>query len=359
MAAADPRAQLRRLARRLCIPINVTFELTLHCNLRCRHCYNFDRAAPEPEHRALSETEIHDAIDQVRAAGCLNLAFTGGEALAHPALDAFIAHAQRCRLAVAVKTNGALLSPGRARRLAEAGCGSAEVSVYGGTAETHDRFTRVAGSFVRTVRGIEAARAEGLAVKLSFPLVQSNAAEVEEMMALAERLEVRVTFDPQITARVDGTTDPMDLRLDRPALERVYRGPLRDMRPSPCFDERRSVQCNCARSVCGIGSSGDVYPCIGAPMPAGNLREQSFAKIWKDAPVLNRIRNLSLDDFAVCKPCPDRPYCRRSSGVVYANTRAYTGAEPWTCMEASVIHALHDELGAPAQKTVLRRHSFD
>ena len=29
-----------------CIPLHVSLELTLRCNIRCTHCYNFDRDQP-------------------------------------------------------------------------------------------------------------------------------------------------------------------------------------------------------------------------------------------------------------------------------------------------------------------------
>ena len=38
--------QIRRRAYEKCIPLNVSFEITLRCNLRCVHCYNFDRDLP-------------------------------------------------------------------------------------------------------------------------------------------------------------------------------------------------------------------------------------------------------------------------------------------------------------------------
>lgn len=322
------------------MPIAVTLEITLACNLRCPHCYNFDRTQSAPDHLPLDDAEIRDAIDQVRAAGALTLILTGGEALAHPSLEAFVAHAASRRMEVVVKSNGAALAA-RARRLADAGCRRVDVSLYGGMAATHDAFTGVPGSFERTRAGIETARAAGLAVGLSVPLTRMNADEVGILLAMGP-----CSIDPQITRRVDGDPAPLDLRVDRPTLERLYAGPLRGMAPSPCFDG--GVQCNCARSVCAIGASGDVFPCIGAPWRAGNLRERPFAEIWRDSPVFRRIRSLTLDDFAVCKPCPDRPWCRRSSGTVYMNTGDYTGAEPFTCMEANVLHELNPASKAPS-----------
>lgn len=332
-----PEAALRRLARERCIPLTVTMEVTLRCPLRCAHCYNFDRSGPAPAHESLSDTEVLGLIDQLRDAGCLTLAFTGGEALTHPSIERFVAHASRRRLQVGLKTSGALLDGARARRLADAGCSSVQISLYGATAATHDRFTGIPESFDRTLGGIRAARDAGMTVSLSVSLMRTNAHEVESMLGLADRLGVPVRFDPQITARVDGSAGPLDLRVDRATLERLYAGPLREMLPSACFDPGRGVQCNCARSVCGITASGEVVPCIGAPLPAGNVRERPFLEIWRTSPVLNRIRALTLEDFPVCKPCPDRPFCRRSSGVVWMNTGDYTGAEPWTCMEAAVL----------------------
>lgn len=352
--------RLQKAAFKKCIPITVTFEITLRCNLRCVHCYNFDRTRPLPKGRELEPEEIRGIIDQLREAGCLYLTFTGGEALAHPRIFEFVSYAAGRNCVVGVKTNGTTLDDETARMLAEAGAARVDISLYGGTAATHDAFTRVPGSFDRTLRGAQTALQLGLEPRFSFCLVKTNAAEIDLMIGHAKRLGLPYSIDPQITARYDGTRDSMDLRIDRATLEALYRGPLRDVLPEPDCRPERSVQCACARSVCGISAYGDVYPCIGAPIPAGNLRRQSFAEIWRTSGVLNWIRGLKLSDFATCKPCPDRGFCRRSSGVVYTNTGQYTGAEEWTCMEANVLHKLHDEGVRPAQRgdDKLQRHTF-
>ena len=36
-------SRLQSLAYERMIPLNVSLELTLKCNIRCLHCYNFDR----------------------------------------------------------------------------------------------------------------------------------------------------------------------------------------------------------------------------------------------------------------------------------------------------------------------------
>src|SRR5262249_21806626 len=109
--------QLSRLQHRAferSIPLNVTFEITLRCNLKCVHCYNFDRDLPYlPGRRGeeeLSDVEIHRILDEVRAEGCLFLTFTGGEALLHPSLVEFVRHGSQAGMAVRIKSNGSLLT---------------------------------------------------------------------------------------------------------------------------------------------------------------------------------------------------------------------------------------------------------
>jgi len=343
----SPRQKLERLAFDSCTPVNATIELTLACNLRCVHCYNFDRALPYPKQRAsaeLSRAELLAAIDQLADAGALFLSFTGGEAMAHPNLLELVRHARARRCAVNVKTNGVHLAE-RAGELRAAGVGTVDVSIYGATAATHDAFTLAPGSFERTITGVRGAAAAGIVPRVSICLVRSNAAEVGAMVELVRDLGVSASLDPHVTARYDGDRASLDLRLDRGELLALYRGPLRTLLDPPdCHrDAPDSVQCSCARSVVAIASNGDVYPCIGAPMRAGNIRERPFAEIWRDSPELQRIRALSLPDFPSCAPCPDRAWCRRSSGTVFVNTGDYTGAEEWTCMEASVLRQIAEE----------------
>tara|TARA_B100000609_G_C17218803_1_gene438460 strand:+ start:336 stop:1424 length:1089 start_codon:yes stop_codon:yes gene_type:complete len=328
-----------------CVPLYTTIELTLTCNLRCVHCYNFDRSKPYPKKvkdKELTPTEILSTIEQVGKAGCAFLTFTGGEAMLHPHLHDFVRKGREHGMFVSVKTNGTLMQPQRAHALAEAGVTSSDISIYGGTAETHDAFTLVKGSFERTLKSIEYLQEAGIVVRISCSVTQENAHEIDQVRAIADKYNAPITLDPQIMVRRDGTTDSTDLRVERDELLSLYKGPLRDLVRPPDFNNK-TVQCSCARSVCGISCTGDVYPCIGAPIPSGNLREMSFEEIWTLSPQLNKIRNLQLSDFKTCETCADRPFCSRSSGVTYSNTGNYTGPEEFSCMQADVMRELYEE----------------
>jgi radical SAM protein with 4Fe4S-binding SPASM domain len=353
MSVGPNFGRLARLAEARCIPLSVTLELGLSCNLRCVHCYNFDRDLPrhpsETRGAELSDGEVFRVIGEVRAEGALFLAFTGGEPLSHPRLEDFVADATRSGLFVRLKSNGTLLTGTRAETLARRGLKAVDVSVYGASPRTHDDFVRQEGAWARTLEGVRSSRRAGLEVRLSLMITSANSGETASMIELARSLEVPFNVDTHVTARHDGSRGSLGIALDRPALEALYEGPLAIFLRSPRA-KGDPIACPCARSVCGIGSCGDVYPCIGAPLPAGNLRQASFREIWRDAPALQWVRSLRNEDFPACGACDHAGYCHRTGGVMLNNTGEFTGprafGEDSCCVEAEVIHRMVERAGA-------------
>ena len=335
------------------VPLNASIELTLRCNIRCLHCYNFDRDEPRPacDKPELSTAEILRVMDELRAAGCLFLLLTGGEALSHPDIFRFLAHARTLNLTVQLLTNGTMLKPGVAARLATyENLLGVSVSVYGATAEVHDSITQMPGSFRRTWDGIGRLRHLGVAVRLKFIVMKQNAHEVEAMRATADARALPYLMDLTITSRHDGTHGSLETRLDRKTLEELYRGPLYDLgirTPQQHTDE--TFPCNCARGNVGITSTGDVVPCVSVPWTAGNVREQPFAEIWKSSPVFQQIRGLKIADYAHCAPCEHQGYCRRNRGAALTASGSYTGVDPFVCAQAEIAHEIADERATAAQ----------
>jgi radical SAM protein with 4Fe4S-binding SPASM domain len=341
---------LQDWAHQHCSPLNATIELTQRCNIRCRHCYNFDRDEAKDacdERPELSTAEVKDAISALHRAGCLFLSFTGGEALLHPELFTFMKHAAGLNMAVQLLTNGLLLRPGMASELASyPNLLGVSVSLYGATAAVHDDITQVGGSFARTWAGAQLMRDKGVAVRLKYIVMRRNAHETAQMMADAEARGFPFSLDLTVTARHDGTRGSLETRIDEGQLEALYRGPLRPLvrlgpRP-PVASEQFS--CNCARGNCAITARGDVLPCISVPLVAGNIRQQPFEEIWASSPVFQQIRGLRLEDYPSCGPCGHKAYCTRERGAAMTYSGSYTGTDPLVCARASLVHRLADEV---------------
>lgn len=326
-----------------CIPLNVTLELTLRCNIRCTHCYNFDRDEPRPAPSSeLSMPEIRRLLDDLRRAGTLFLSLTGGEALVHPRFWEIADEAASRSFALTVLSNGTLLTEAVCDRLAAyPTLWGVSLSVYGARAETHDGVTQVPGSFERTMSGARRLAERGARVGVKFVIMKANASETGAMIAAAEREGFEYSVDTTITGRYDGTSGSLSTRVDPETLAGLYRGPLKSLvRPGPADPTDDEFKCNCARGNAAVSSTGEVYPCIATPLRAGNIREQSFVDIWKDSPVFRRIRGLKVADFKTCAPCELKSWCRRSPGPAYLITGDYTGVDPWTCREAEIIRSV-------------------
>ncbi|HXU05507.1 MAG TPA: radical SAM protein, partial [Polyangia bacterium] len=341
-------SQVQGLAFDRTVPLNVSLELTLNCNIRCLHCYNLDRDLPQgachdrsgaPDTRPdLSLDEIMRVLEELRDAGCLFLTLSGGEVLTYPHLYAVLDRARELNFAVQLLTNGTMLQPGVAGRLASyRNLLGVSVSLYGATADVHDGITQMPGSWKRTWDGAERLRAAGIAVRLKFIVMRPNAHQVEEMRAQAEARRFAYLVDVTITPRHDGTRGSLETRVREDQLAALYRGPLRDLLPTgklPVTEER--FPCNCARGNCAINVKGDVHPCVSVPWAAGNVREQRFADIWQTSPVFQRIRGLRIADYEACAPCPDKPYCSRNRGASFNYSGSYTGTDPFVCRSAAL-----------------------
>jgi len=341
--------ELQELAYAQCIPLNMSLELTLRCNIRCTHCYNFDRDLPRPTPAPeLSYPEILGLLDDFRREGTLYLSLTGGEAMVHPRFWDILDEAAARRFVITVLSNGTLLTPEACDRFAPyVALAGLSLSVYGARPETHDAVTRVPGSFERTWSGARRLRERGTGVAVKFVIMKGNASEAGDMIRMAKEEEFTYSVDTTITGRYDGTQGSLNTRVDPELLESLYRGPLRDeltvRKSDPTDDE---FKCNCARGNGAVSSTGEVYPCISTPLRAGNVRERPFGEIWRNSEVFRRIRSLRIEDFKTCAPCSLKAWCRRSPGSAVLLHGDFAGVDPWVCKEAGIIR---DILGPPQE----------
>lgn len=277
--------------------VSALVELTYACNLDCFYCYNDLGLPGEP----LSRAQWERLFEDLAALQVLQLTLTGGEPLAHPDFFALGRRARELGFLIRIKSNGHAVDEARARRLRdEVDPFMVEVSLHGARPETHDRQTRVAGSFERLVGNLGAMARVGLRVKLNATLTAWNEGEVEPMFALADRLGLPLGFGATVTPRDDGDATPLTVAPSRAAVARLYRV-LGDRSPDPPAGEGCTPPPSSEKN-CGAGSSGiavdphgNVYPCVQWRRPLGNLHQASIREIWESSPVLPAVRGLTVE----------------------------------------------------------------
>ena len=284
------------------ILFSVLVELTYRCNLNCFFCYN------DPHLRGVPLTTEHYVrfFEDLRELGALNLTFSGGEPLARADFFTLGRQARELGFVVRVKSNGHALNGRLARRLREeVDPFIVEISLHGARAETHDRQTRISGSFGKLLTNLGEMRALGLRVKLNSPLTAWNEAEIEAMFALADNWNLPINFDPQITPRDDGDSGPLSVAPSRDGVARLLA--LQRDRAAARRNDQESHPADVAAEVtvakhCGAGSAtvtvdpfGNVYPCVQWRRRVGNLHDQSIQTIWRQSRELVEVRRLAVE----------------------------------------------------------------
>ena len=280
--------------------MSVLLELTYACNLDCTFCYN-DLSLGG---KRLSLAQYRELLDDLASLGVLNLSLTGGEPLAHPRFFEIARHARDLGFVIRLKTNGHAIKEAVARRIRdEVDPFIVEVSIHGATAYTHDRQTRVPGSFARLLANIRTMKSLGLRVKANSVLTRWNEHEVGGLLALYDALDVPFQIDPEVKPKDDGDQSPLAIEASpegqaryRRALEaRSKRDDAVTEDPSPAAARRTSMagtdkHCGAGSNNIAIDPYGSVLPCVQWRVSVGNVHEQRVTEIWADSGMLREVR---------------------------------------------------------------------
>lgn len=318
-------------------PLSALFELTGRCNLRCTHCHlDLERA----RHDMTTEQALH-VVGELKRAGTLFLALSGGEVFLREDTLHIAAHARRLGMAVRIFTNATRITAALAAAIAAVHPLAVEVSLYGASANAHDAVTQ-RRAFRRTLRGLLLLRRAGVTVQLKAPLLSSVASELDPILALADRLGARWSFDPVVTPRLDSAAAPTALRAANADLARSLAHPrVGSSRPLPLPPGPHAEPCALGTRVVRIAHTGNVYPCASYPTPVGNVLERSFAEIWAGGAVLDRLRAIRVRDLASeCQECLRMGYCHRCTAVALLEHGDELGPARESCRIAEARESL-------------------
>ncbi len=320
---------LQALAAARNVPLTAMLELTYRCNARCVHCFQGRSTAP----RELTAGEWMAAVDQARSAGALIVSLSGGEAMLSPSFWAVAEHARAIGLAVRVFTNGLLLSRANVARLAALRPLSVEVSIFSLRPERHEAVTGVPGSLARALRGLFRLRRAGVPLVLKCPLLSVSGDDHAQVRALAERLGAGVVFDPQIVPRLDGDPAPTRCRGDDATLASFFADPVSQPPGAgalvPVAPDR--APCGMARSFLVVSPEGELLPCPVLQMSAGNVRSARLDVLWREAPLLRRLRARTFGALQGCGTCPRSGYCHRCSALALLEDGDLDGPSSRAC----------------------------
>lgn len=316
-------------------PIYCVWEITLACDLACRHCGSRAGRARRDE---LSTAEALDLVDQLAEIGVREVALIGGEAYLRPDWDviaaAIVARGMRCEMV----SGGRGLDDERVGRAASAGMHGISVSIDGLQA-THDRLRAVPGSFQAALAALQRIRAAGMRPLSNTQINRLSAPELEAIARLlveqgvvgwqiqftvamgraADRAEILVQpwelleIFPRLVAIRQQILDPARVHLF-PANNVGYFGPYESELRSGGREGRHWTGCPAGTWAIGIEADGAIKGCPSLPSvgyTGGHIRERRLADIVRQTPELTHLGQRGRDDlWGHCGTCYYADVCK-------------------------------------------------
>lgn len=302
----------------------VWLNVTLGCNLRCKHCFLNSETAKKDELTVEEIDHLMAELAALRGDNPIALDITGGEPLLRRDIQDILAVSRREGISPRLFTNGLLLARELAKELADMGI-PVLISLDGASPQTHEEI-RGPGTFDKTVEKIRLAVEEGVSVGLSMTVHRGNQHEVCTFLELAKRLGVDwVNFSflnllgraqtHQFT--LPNMAETVRLILQAAIKDRAIRsllvGGLLSKFVETVLLPIRTDCCGTGVNTCAIDSNGDVYPCPSYQIEAfkgGNIREQTFTEIWTSDQAFASFRKLDISTLnPVCAKCELRYFC--------------------------------------------------
>lgn len=248
-------------------PIAGSIELTLRCNVRCRHCYILYPGATQGE---MTTDEVKAVLDKLADLGVLFLLMTGGEPLARSDFKELYLYARNKGFLITLFTNATLIDDEMADFFAAHPPRRVEVTIYGHTEETYENVTGVRGSYKRFRRGIELILKHKLALALKTVAMRTNRHEFEQIKAWAEGMGVPFRFDAMINPQLDGGTEVLKERIDPEDYVRLegltdhhrdhYQKLLDMAQKKP--RSRKAFSCGAGIKTFHVDPRGNIHPCM-------------------------------------------------------------------------------------------------
>lgn len=316
------------------------FELTLKCNLRCKHCYI---SAGVPSKNEITLKEIEFVLDDLKEFHKKDMCgkrivLTGGEPFIRKDILEIIDAITKHGFNILINSNGLLISDEQIKRLKKYKNLQICISLDG-LKINHEKI-RGKNTFDKTLEQIKKLSSFGINTSINMLCHQGNFHDLEKLFELTTNLKLH-GINP-VPVVLMGRANDFEIK---PVPEKYFfRGIFNVLQKKPEYSQlmRRTSFVNMVAALavnvkshyCGTGSrgtffisfDGKVYPCPNmrfANFSLGSIREKRFLEIVKNNPILDKLSCLSVDTMNnKCKNCDVRYFCGGfCRGETFYNTK--------------------------------------
>jgi len=281
--------------------VEVAFEATHNCNLRCGHCYNAHYLGRGKD---MSTDQIIFLLNQLKVYGVQKLKLGGGEPLLRQDFFPIFRASQQLGLETNFSTNGLLVEENLCDIL-DSGVRKMQVSLDG-IGEVHDRSRDHSGLYEIVKRGVGLLVKEGIKVNVATTLMRSNCDSLNALYEFCKGHGVyrwkimkyipRGVGDPQMLSPVE-YREAVDLLMGLKSNDSPEVIVAREFDLIGVHKDYNDMQCFGGRSFMCIKPNGDVTPCSYIDdWVCGNVLSDFLDDIWNS----HRMIDFSKGVFSGC-----------------------------------------------------------
>ncbi|MEJ2613307.1 MAG: radical SAM protein [Candidatus Thiodiazotropha sp.] len=305
-------------ATELSLPPNQLYrawlETTTKCNLKCRHCYA--NSSNDISQATLTSDQWKSIIDKILEYGCEHINFIGGEPLYYEDIGGEPLYYEELlrELISYIRSNYSQQNIGVFSNLSVTPMSCADIeyyrannigfgtSLYGITAEDHDRFTQKRGSHEILVGNIKALTTNGIHVYINHTILELTT----DLLARAKQKYKKLgVFDYEITYPSSvGRGRHLEVRLKEdtdqppPSVKIIPHTYYTSTRFNSCFYDHIAVN-----------PAGWVMPCIMARKNTINLLDSGLREYF-NSNEYRSMSELSMLEVDGCKDCEFKYACK-------------------------------------------------
>ena len=314
-------------------PRYAVWEITLQCDLACRHCGSrAGRKRPDE----LTTDEALEMVAQLAELGIEECTIIGGEAYLRDDWTTIARALVDAGIDTSMTTGGRGITAERAREAKEAGLSTVSVSIDGLPA-THDHLRAVAGSYDQAIEALHHLQRAGIPISVNTQICAKNKREIEPLFERLHPLGIH-SWQVQLTVAMGRAADepdlllqpyqmlevmPMVARLHRratevgvilwPASNLGYFGPYESILRAD-HPGQYGTGCGAGRDTLGLEANGDIKGCPSLPTTAyvgGNIRDHRLVDVWERAQSLRFTRRRGTDElWGFCSGCYYADTCK-------------------------------------------------
>ena len=333
-------------------PNVIAWESTRACNFACVHCRAQAQRLPDPNQ--LTTQEALNLMDQIAEFCRPVLIISGGDPLQRNDIFEIASYASSRGIRVVMSPSGSDITLDIIQKMKTSGVKMISISLDGSSPEIHDKFRRVQGAFELAMKNMSLARQGHLAFRVNTTVTQHNISDLSGILKLAAEVGAK---EWDVFMLVPTGRGKVDMEISPSQYERTLQYIYNASRTSPipikmtCAPHYMRViaqqnkhepsqplaagrghsggrGCMSGNGFCFISHVGDVFGCGFLPIPAGNIRQQTFKQIYQQSPLFLELRNHNLLK-GKCGACEYKTTCGGCRARALSVHKSYLEEEPY------------------------------